>query len=77
MTELERVLLAKLEQIEQRHEQQTEDLRQQLQQQAHSLSALQKGVVSWNRRNFRHPSPLAIGTLWVCGFYGLRVEVSG
>ena len=42
MTELERVLLAKLEQIEQRHEQQTEDLRQQLQQQAHSLSALQK-----------------------------------
>ncbi|UDQ60741.1 hypothetical protein [Aeromonas salmonicida] len=38
MTELERVLLAKLEQIEQRHEQQTEDLRQQLQQQAHSLS---------------------------------------
>ena len=42
MTELERVLLAKLEQIEQRHEQQTEDLRRQLQQQAHSLSALQK-----------------------------------
>ena len=42
MTALERVLLAKLEQIEQRHEQQTEDLRQQLQQQAHSLSALQK-----------------------------------
>ncbi|EOG6943504.1 hypothetical protein ACLH4B_004325 [Aeromonas salmonicida] len=36
MTELERVLLAKLEQIEQRHEQQTEDLRLQLQQQAHS-----------------------------------------
>lgn len=42
MTELERVLLAKLEQIEQQHEQQTEDLKRQLQQQAHSLDALQK-----------------------------------
>lgn len=41
MTELERVLLAKLEQIEQRHEQQTEDLKRQLQQQAHSLKAFQ------------------------------------
>lgn len=42
MTELERVLLVKLEQIEQRHEQQTEDLKRQLQQQAHSLTALQR-----------------------------------
>lgn len=42
MTELERVLLEKLAEIEQRHEQQTEDLRQQLQQQGRSLDALQK-----------------------------------
>ncbi|WP_270657703.1 mobilization protein [Aeromonas sp. Y293-4] len=46
MTELERILLDRLEQIETAHRQQTAALEQQLQQQAHSLSELQTACTS-------------------------------
>lgn len=42
MTELEKMLIAKLDQIETQHRQQTEVLKEQLQQQERSLSSLQR-----------------------------------